>query len=424
MKISTKDIPKIKPFKPIVFPAYTKYVLKNEIPIIEFGNDAYDVLKMEINFKAGRLFESHNAVARACANQLKEGTVSKNSETIAREIDFYGASMNISAGMDFARLELYSLKKHFKQLLPLIADIIKNPIFSEKELNNYKQRNIQRIQIDLAKNDVVSYRQLTEAIYGKNHPYGYNSNVKSIESINSNMLQNHFLKNYTSSTCSIILAGGTNKEIHELLDQHLGDLNFKKKKSIPEWQINPSNTKSIHITGKQKYQSSIRMGRRLFKRTHQDYAGLYVLNTLLGGFFGSRLMKNLREEKGLTYDIYSTIDMLWQDGYFMVGAEVDNDNVALTLEEIYKEFDLLKKKLISEDELNLVKNYIKGNLLNLLNGPFNSIELLRLVAVYGQDVSFFNNLVHKINNIDADTILALSNHYLNREDFFEVIVGN
>ena len=135
-------------------------------------------------------------------------------------------------------------------------------------------------------------------------------------------------------------------------------------------------------------------------------------------------MPNIREEKGLTYDIYSTIDMLWNDGYLMIGAEVDNENISTTLEEIYSEFDTLKNVLVSNEELQLVKNYINGNLLNLMNGPFNSIELMRLLAVYGYDIEFFNYFMNQILVINSEKLCELAKKYLSPEQFIEVIVAN
>jgi zinc protease len=423
MKYSTKDIPKIKPFKSISFPAYYKIELKNGIPVYIIHSDEYDVMKAEISFKAGRVFESQQGVARACANQLKEGTKSFSSEKIAHTIDFYGSSLNTMGGMDFARVELYSLNKHLENLLPYLTEILTLPNFSEGELNNYIHVNARRLAIDLAKNDILAYRALTEALFGKDHAYGYNSDEETIKNLNIGNLHKHFDDNIGIGPQSIILAGRIDPGTIKLIENSLGGIPYRKDLKKPVLPSEASSEQRIRLTGQQKYQTSIRLGRKIFDRSHPDYPGIYVLNTILGGFFGSRLMTNLREEKGLTYDIYSTLDMLWLDGYLMIGAEVDNENVALTLSEIHKEFDLLKAELVPDDELILVKNYINGNLLNLMNGPFNSVELLRLVANHAQSEEFFKYFMLQIQNIDSFTLRELARKYLNKDDFFEVIVG-
>jgi len=424
MNYSTKDIPKIKSFKALNFPEYSKYELSNSAPTYILGSEDYDVLKIEMNFKAGRVFEKGYGVARACADQMKEGTQNLSSEIIAETIDFYGATMHISGGMDFTRVELYSTKKHLKNLLPLLRDVLHNPSFPELELEGYIKRNIQRLTIDLSKNDILSYRTLTEKIFGVDHPYGYNSTISTIEHLNRNMLLEHFENNFLLPDFSLILAGGIDPQIIDLCDNFLGDLKYQKRNNDPFSAPPILNPELFKIEAPQKFQSSIRMGRHLFDRSHPDYPGVYVLNTILGGFFGSRLMSNIREEKGLTYDIYSTIDMLWLDGYIMIGADVDNENVDVTIEEIFKEFEILKKDLVKEKELELVRNYINGNLLNLMNGPFNSIELMRLIAVHGQNHEFFSFFMGRIASVDAPTLRDLARKYLNENEFTVVIVGN
>ena len=417
------QIPKIKDFKPVDFPDYDEIRLDNGIPVYILKSTGYEVIKMEISFRAGRIFESHQGVARACAYQLKEGSTHFDSARMAEETDFYGASISSTASMDFARIELYTLKKYFGTLMPMIDDMIHSPLFDEKELSNYRQRNIQHLQIDLAKNDVLSYRLFTEALFGKQHPYGYNSEKETYENLTPTLLRQHFDAHIFRNINSIILAGGIDDAILNYLNESFGQELLKETVPNRRFDVNPDKQLYLHRDGPQKYQASLRTGRRLFDRNHPDYPSIYVLNTLLGGFFGSRLMKNIREDKGLTYDIYSTVDMLLLDGFLMIGAEVDNENVALTLEEIRREFEILRKTPIEEGELTLVKNYINGNLLNLMNGPFNSIELMRLIAIYQQDKAFFEYFMKQIHQIDAGKLQHMAEKYLNFDDFLTVVVG-
>jgi len=290
-------------------------------------------------------------------------------------------------------------------------------------LNNYQQRNIQRLAIDLAKNDILAYRVLTESLYGDEHPYGYNSTRETIQDLCKNDMVAHYNRCFKGATPGIIVAGGIDDHVLNQLNKTFGQKDFVLPEKPKHAFSTTKNNEQIFIEGQQKFQTSIRVGRRLFSRTNPDYAGIYLLNAVLGGFFGSRLMQNVREEKGLTYDIYSTIDMMWNDGYLMVGAEVDNSNINLVLDEIKSEFKTLQNELIRTDELTLVKNYLKGNLLNLMNGPFNSIELMRLIAVFGYDLEFFNNFMYQLHNIQPDKLQELAKSYLNPEDFTEVIVG-
>ena len=419
-----RQIPQINPFKPVRFPDYELIRLDNGIPVYILPSEGYEVFKMEIHFRAGRIFEKQPGTARATAQLLRDGTHRYDSARIAEEVDFYGASLHTTAGMDFARLEWYSLRKYAEKLLPLIGEMLRDPLFEEKELASYRQRNIQNLQIDLAKNDVLSYRVFTEALYGPGHPYGYNSDRKTYEQLNPETLRHHFNRCILDNIHSIILAGGIDEHLLTRLNSELGQRPPKNPFPDPALPDPVAGERYMHRTGEQKFQASVKLGRRLFNRNHPDYPALYVLNTLLGGFFGSRLMQNIREEKGLTYDIYSTLDMLLLDGFLMIGAEVDNENVETTLHEIHEEFRILREELIGKEELNLVKNYINGNLLNLMNGPFNSIELMRLVAKYGQEKRFFDFFMEQIHGTDAESIRMAAQKYLDPSDFITVVVGN
>ncbi|HAY71356.1 MAG TPA: hypothetical protein DCX89_05650 [Saprospirales bacterium] len=154
-----------------------------------------------------------------------------------------------------------------------------------------------------------------------------------------------------------------------------------------------------------------------------DYIGLYFTSTLLGGYFGSRLMQNIREDKGLTYDIYSSVDCMRMDGYFMISAEVDNKSVDQTLSEIRIELKKLAEEPVEQEELELVRNYIKGNLLNILNGPINSVELIRLLSIYGLDKTFYDEFIRGIDSIDAKVINELAGKYLDFDNLSLIICG-
>ena len=181
----------------------------------------------------------------------------------------------------------------------------------------------------------------------------------------------------------------------------------------------PQKIKIPHIDS---VQTAIKVGCKLFNRNHPDFNGLYILNTILGGYFGSRLMANIREDKGYTYNIFSSVDAMFHDGYFYVGTEVGNEFTEKTLAEIYREMNLLKENLIEEEELNMVKNYLLGNMLTMLDGPFNVSEVVKTYVVENLPVTDFNKLTQTIKNITAEELRELAKKYFKPENMWEVIV--
>ena len=181
---------------------------------------------------------------------------------------------------------------------------------------------------------------------------------------------------------------------------------------------------TTHINSNNRYQTSIKTGRKLINRKHSDYPSLFLLNTILGGYFGSRLMTTIREEKGYTYNIYSTLDPLKNDGYFYVGTEVDNEFVSPTLEAIKSEMNNLKSEIIPPQELSMVKNYLSGNFLSLLDGPFAIGSILRTLTSDDLDLNYFQSFYQKIQETTSDDLLDLANKYWDFNNFTTVIVGS
>lgn len=416
--------PHISQISEIHFPAFDKITLANNIPMYVVKAGTQDVIKMEIIFYAGRSYESTPLVSRAVASLLKDGTTRLTSNEIATMLDYYGSTLHAGAGMDTSSITLYCLKKHFTSLLPTVVDLIQNPSFPQKDLDQFIDRSIHRLKIELQKNDVVAYRTLTECIFGKDHPYGYNSTEEMYRSISRSDLIDFHRRNYGSKNATVFLSGKVDDDILTHLDKAMA--NIAPGNRI-ETNINaPKSGLEVgrkHVDSPYGYQSAIRIGKHLFNRNHKDFEGFSFLSTILGGYFGSRLMKNIREEKGYTYNIDCSIDTMMYDGYFQVGTEVAHENVEPTIYEIYKEIEILKSKPIVDSELTMVKNYLIGNLLHLIDGPFNIAKMLRTLHLTHNDSSYLNNVVQNIISITPEQVQSLANLYFAKNTFHEVVVG-
>jgi len=414
--------PPIQKIKDVRLPELTHYTLDNGIEVKSLSRGTQEVMKLDVVFHAGRPFERKALTSRATIGLLKEGTKRHSSAQIAETMDFYGASLNTPFSLDTSSLLLYSLNKHFETLLPLFTEIIAEPIFPEKELQNFVQRSQQRLKVDLSKADVVAYRQITEYIFGAHHPYGYNSNAESYAALEQPDLFTHFNQNFLCEDCTIFVSGKLPPNTAQLLNQYLGQLTLNPKKASPKLPeiINQPAKVKLPLEG---VQSAIRVGKRLPTRKHPDYPALFILNAILGGYFGSRLMANIREEKGYTYNIYSTLESMMYDGYFYIGTEVGNEFVAATLKEIYHELKVLQEELIDEEELDMVKNYLMGTLLMSLDGAFNAMEVWKALIVEDLGKDYFDDLINIIQRITAEELRALAQKYFQLDSFWEVIVG-
>lgn len=421
--LNRKKAPPIQEIGALRLPEIPVHRLDNGIELYEIQMGTQEVAKLELAFMAGRPFERKPLAARATAGQIKEGSRHYTAHQIAEQMDFFGCSLSFPFQMDTSNAILYSLSKHFDKALPLLADMLAEPAFPEDELQAFIRRNQRRLEVDLSKNDVVAYRQITELMFGQQHAYGYNSYPETYAALKREDLAEHFGRLYNSSNCIAFISGKASPAMLDMINESLSRAIRPGQPATATLPPAPEKPEAVKITRPDTVQAAIRIGRRLFNRHHPDYAGMYVLNTILGGYFGSRLMANIREEKGYTYNIYSMLDAMHYDGCMYIGTEAGNEFVNDTLQQIYHEMRLLQEERIDEEELSMVRNYLMGNFLTMLDGPFNVSEVVRTQAMEGLPMSYFESLTEKVRTITAEELQSLAQRYLNREDMWEVVVG-
>lgn len=415
--------PLIHEINRLVLPPVQTFTLDNGIPVYVVNMGTQEVLKLEVIFNAGRPYEQTQLAARATASMLKEGTASFSSAVIAEKIDFYGSSISTPFNIDTTNVLLYSLNKYFDKVLPVLAEMLTSPTFPQKELDTFIQVNQQNLQIDLTKNDTLAYRAVTELMFGKTHPYGYNSYPATYGELRRDDLIRHYERCYTAGNCKIVISGKVTDEMLTSLNQYLGSAIRPGDLLTAQPVSQPSPNRKLRIKNDETVQMALRVGRQLFNRHHPDYAGWYMLNTVIGGYFGSRLMENIREEKGYTYNIYSMLDTMVHDGCFYIATEVGNEFINQTLDEIYKEMEVLQHEMVDEDEMEMVRNYVLGGFLNMLDGPFNVSEVVKTLVTENLPLSYFETLVNAVQQVTEEDLLKLAKQYLNPNDFWEVVAG-
>lgn len=421
--VDRKKGPKINSIEKICVPDFNVHVLSNgtRLAVVNLGTQA--LTHIEILHKGSRFLEAQKGTAKAAARLIKEGTASYSSEEIANLVDYYGASMSTGANLDYTFVKLFSMTKYLPNLLPVLHEIVYQPTFEESELTKFIENSKERLKIDMAKNEVVAYRTLTEQLYGSDHPYGYNSSNEIYGALTRESIQNHHRDAYGADNTIIILSGKVTAEILDMIEQYFGQ---EQRRSTSDISVVPNQgaISRISINTQEKSQSSIKLGMPLFNRTHEDYMKFYVLNTILGGYFGSRLMKSIREDKGYTYGIYSSMDMMIHDGYLSISTDVTNEHINATIDEVYAQIDRLMTVLVEPKELQMVKNYINGSLLNMIDGPFRVASMVKAVMLNDLDHKFYHQLSRTVTAITAEEVHQLAKKYFSGKTMIEVIVGN
>ncbi len=403
---------------------YEGFQLDNGTPVYTINAGAEEVVMLELVFHAGNWYEDKNIVAATTNHLLKNGTKNKTAFEINEFFEFYGAFLSRSCFNETATITLHCLNKHLAILLPVVTELISDAIFPESELAIYKQNQKQRLEVNLKKCDFVANRLIDEYIYGFDHPYGKYTSAKDFDQLEQRDLIDFYNKYYTHGKCLIFVAGKLPSELSTMLNNELGKLPFNQTdkiiKQIP--QVRASQKKYRITNDIDSVQAAIRIGRPFPNRHHPDFPKVGVLNNLFGGFFGSRLMSNIREDKGYTYGIHSYIQNHIHDTALLVSTEAGRDVAEATITEVYKEMALLRDELIDAEELDLVRNYMIGSLLGDLDGPFQIMARWKNYILNNLDANYFYNSLEIVRTISAEELQELAKKYLQPEDFYELLV--
>ncbi|HEV3223108.1 MAG TPA: pitrilysin family protein [Puia sp.] len=406
-------------------PPNQKITLRNGVDVFLVDMGTVDTLMMNIVFYAGNCFESENLVAAGTNFLLKNGTRSKTAFEINDYFEYYGAYLNRQASHETAELTLHCMKKHFAELLPVVSELIAESIFPEEELGIYIKNMQQRLQVNLRKNDFIAGRLIESYLFGPTHPYGRFSSLEDYSALNIDGIKKFYNKYYLGGRCVIFIAGPLPSDIHKLIETHFGSLPLtgSAKPDIQNAIIQPAAEKKYRINNDpDSVQGAIRIGRNFPNRHHPDFQKMQVLNNIFGGFFGSRLMANIREDKGYTYGIHSYLLNLTQESALMISTEAGKDVTEDTIREVYLEMKRLCDEPVHEEELKTSKNFMIGTLLGDLDGPFQVAGRWKSLVLNDLSEEYFYHGIETIKNIQPEELHELANKYLNASDFYELAV--
>jgi zinc protease len=406
-------------------PPHKKISLRNGVEVYLVDMGTVDTLMMNIIFYAGNYYETQNLVAPATNFMLKNGTRTKNAYQINDFFEYHGAYLNRSTGHETAELSLHCMKKNFAELLPVVSELIVDSVFPEEELEIYKKNMQQRLQVNLRKNDFIAGRLIDTYLFGADHPYGRYSSMEDYTALNIGVVKEFYNQYYLGGRCVIFIAGPLPADIQNLVETHLGilPLSGSAKPDKSDIAILPVKEKKYRVTNDpESVQGAIRIARNFPNRHHPDFQKMQVLNNIFGGFFGSRLMANIREDKGYTYGIHSYLTNLIQESSLMISTEAGKDVTEDTIREVYLEMKRLCDEPVDEEELKTTKNFMIGTLLGDLDGPFQVAGRWKSLILNDLSEDYFYNGIETIKSIQPGALQELANKYLKAGDFYELVV--
>jgi predicted Zn-dependent peptidase len=408
-----KQIDKIDFVKPQIFD------ISKDVHLFFMKEVPNDTARLDLYFDAGTI-KGDIGISSFVNGLLLSGTSEKNSIQINNEIDGLGGFFESGISNENAVVTMYSLRENLLPILRILKDAIQNLVFHEHEVEELVNDRKQKFRVSMEKVSFLAQRGFQQRLFNDS-VYGRVVNESDYDSISIPALKRYFNDNYLHGLTKVVVVGNLEQdEVDEIIDLVGG----WASETTASFEKNITNLKgSAHIVKDGALQSAIRVGRMLFNKTHEDYNDFLILNTIFGDYFGSRLMSNIREDKGYTYGIGTMVAELHETGYFLIATEVGKEVKDDTLKEIRFEMERLQTELVGMEELELVKNYMLGQLLKSADGPYSLVDLYMSVEPYGLDLDFYNRSIESINSITPERIQELANKYLNWKDMTVVSAG-
>lgn len=412
--------PPINEIQTITLPKVDSAILTNGIKVFYVIDKSVEAFKIEAVTQGGFFYSESAAQAILSNKMILEGTKLFPGNSLIAEVDRLGSFLEATPSFDYSSITLFGLTRFFEQNLSIFYEALTQASFENQHLEALKRKELDRLKLNQEKGSYQASINLRKSLF-TNHPYGYTLNVNDINDASAESLKLFYQRSINSF--NLFLSGNIPIDFLNQLEMLFSE---SPTQSIsPNREVHLSFRRNDSIVRDERFiQSSIRLGKILFNRSSEDYLDFLLLNEILGGYFGSRLMKNIREEKGYTYGISSQLYALKETGYFTIGTDVNSEAEEDTLVQIRAEIDKLQNELISEEELYVVKNYLLGSLTNSLSTPFATIDKFKVLYHQGFDLNFYDSYIQSIKSAKAEKLLDLANKYLDWDSLSHSIVGS
>lgn len=418
--------PAIKPVSGVDFPRAMVRTLSNGATLHELPFGEEDIVRVDCVFKAGTIHQSHLLVASFSGQLLNEGTRKHTSAEIAEILDSYGGLLSASVSFENSCVTMHALKRHLAPMLRLLSEILTEPLYGEKEFSTYLSKRKQQYLIQREKVTTLASRNMTAGLFGPKSLYGTVATLEDYDQLNTEWLREFHRENYTMEDCDIIISGKVDDTVRQLVESTLGAISTQPRKpftsTLYEWD--ELNKTYCFEEKADSVQSAIYIGRKVISPKDPDFHNFSVLNTLLGGYFGSRLMTNIREEKGYTYGIGSYLLSLPTMGRFIISTQTATEFVEPTLKEIEKELKTLCDTPVDADELEEVKSYMLGENARVVDGSFTFVDAYLSFLTQGVDGNeFYKQSERSILSTTPEKLMALAQKYFSDRNQFCISVA-
>ena len=403
-------------------PHTTLHTCANGTRLYTMHNSKQGVIRVSFIFRAGTSWQSVPFSASTTINTLSEGTERFSALEIAERLDFVGSYFDANIDRDWAVLTYCSLSKFATETFEIAEQVVLHPTFPEKEIEVYCAKRKEQLIVQRSKPDHLSRELFGKSLFGAEHPYGITSPAEAYDSLCRGDVEEFYRTHYTAENCFAVLCGDITDEhiarTMAILEQLPHGTTLERTIPAPA----PQHFATLNVEG--AVQSCLKIGTPLFPRTHPDFIPMQMVATAMGGYFGSRLMQNLRERNGLTYGAYAAMINLDRSGYFVMSAEVAGEATDRAIAEIMNEVERITTKPLHYKELEVVKKIIFGDVMRIFDGPFGVADVTIENIQNGTDNGYTERFLREVEDFSPKKLLSAAARNLDKNNLTVTIVGD
>lgn len=410
-------------------PLGKRIVLDNGMVLLLSERHTIPSVTINLLIRAGQIYEPADraGLASITAELLTEGTKRRSASAIAQEIEFVGGSIGASGGNDSASANLTVLKKDLDLGLDILSDILINPIFPDEEIKRKVKETKAGIEKQKDDPSAVAGKEFAKLLFGE-HPYGRptEGTAESLDKITrDDMVKFHAANYIPNNTIMAVVGDVTEEEIVSKLNRYLKDWRKGDAAKVAFPSVKALRQKIVKPINKKITQANIVLGHIGIERENPDYYAAYVMNYILGGGgFTSRLMDNIRDNKGLAYDVHSYFAPMKYSGYFNLGVQTKNESAKVAIEEALKEMERIRSAPVTDKELEDAKAYLTGSFPLKLDTNAKIAGMLTAFEFFNLGLDYPDKYPKIINSLTKADIQKAARKYLNPDNYIMVVVGD
>lgn len=387
------------------------FTLDNGIEVYSVLSEETETLKIEWVFEAGSVFAEKVMQSAACAELINKGTFTRNGFELIESLEYYGSYFSADSGRDELTMRLFTMRRFLPDVLPIVAEMMLEAAYPQHEFEVWLDARKSAYEINRKKTDYLASSRFPGVLFGEDSGYGKYVKPEHFMQLTANDAL-VFHKKVLASPCRMYVSGNVPTGWESLLNSLFGSLIRDERIPVEAFDSTHNPPQELFLPVDDSVQHSLIIGRRIWVRNVEEYVPLMIMNTALGGYFGSRLMANLREKNGFTYGVGSGVARLYFSDMFKISTDVGAEVSEQARKEIFHEINVLQNELLSEEELQRVKTYINGSFLRSFDGPQAIMDRYKSLIQYNLPLTFFSRYVEGIKGVTAEQVRESAQKHL------------